>query len=51
VRVWRADLRPITDAGLEHLKGLASLEKLNHRNTKITAAGAKKPRETLPKMQ
>ncbi len=40
-KVFRVDLRDtqITDAGLEHLKGLTSLKQLDLRDTQITDAG------------
>ncbi len=40
--------RPITDAGLEHLKGLTNLELLVLGDTQVTDEGIKKLREALP---
>jgi hypothetical protein len=39
---------PITDAGLEHLKGLRHLTYVNCRNTKVTAKGAAELLRILP---
>ena len=38
----------ITDAGLEHLKGLTNLEELDLRWTKVTDAGVAKLQQALP---
>ena len=39
----------MTDAGLEHLKGLTKLETLNLEQTKVTDAGVKRVQQALPK--
>jgi hypothetical protein len=39
----------ITDAGLEHLKGLTSLKSLNVRGTGVTDAGLSEFKAALPK--
>jgi hypothetical protein len=38
----------ITDAGLEHLRGLTNLALLNLRDTQVTDGGVKKLEEALP---
>jgi hypothetical protein len=38
----------VTDAGLEPLKGLAELEELDVRGTKVTSKGAKILQQILP---
>jgi hypothetical protein len=38
----------ITDAGLEHLRGLTGLTWLVVRDTKVTDAGVKKLQQALP---
>jgi hypothetical protein len=38
----------VTDAGLEHLKGLVQLRELDVRYTKVTAEGVKKLKQRLP---
>ena len=38
----------VTDAGLEHLKGLSELQSLDIHNTKVTDEGVKKLRQALP---
>ena len=39
----------ITDAGLEHLKGLTNMKKLVLINTRITDAGVAELQQSLPK--
>jgi hypothetical protein len=39
----------VTDAGLEHLKGLSRLQQLWLVSTKVTDAGVKKLQQALPK--
>ena len=39
----------MTDAGLEHLKGLTKLQSLDLRNTQVTDAGVKGLQKALPK--
>lgn len=41
----------ITDAGMEHLKGLTKLSELNLNNTQITDAGLQELKTSLPKCQ
>jgi len=41
----------VSDAGLEHLKGLSNLEFLYLTDTKVTANGAKKLQTALPKCE
>ena len=38
----------VTDAGLEHLKGLTGLQELNLSWTKVTDAGESRVKEALP---
>jgi hypothetical protein len=38
----------VTDAGLEHLKGLTSLKSLSLHNTQVTGAGVKMLKQALP---
>ena len=38
----------VTDAGLEHLKGLSKLRDLSVGDTKVTPGGGKKLQEALP---
>ena len=38
----------VSDAGLEHLKGLRKLQGLYLYNTQVTEEGMKKLRQTLP---
>ena len=38
----------MTDAGLEHLKGLMQLQRLVLRNTKVTDAGVRDLQKALP---
>jgi hypothetical protein len=40
----------MTDAGLEHLKGLKNLEVLKVYNTQVTRAGLEQLREVIPKV-
>jgi len=40
----------ITDAGLEHLKGLAGLKYLNLNGTQVTDAGVQQLQQTLPNL-
>jgi hypothetical protein len=42
---------PITDAGLEHLKGLAVLADLDLSFTQTTNEGRKKLQDALPKLK
>ena len=46
----RLDLRGshVTDSGLQHLEGLASLHALYLNNTKVTAEGVKRLQQALP---
>jgi hypothetical protein len=39
----------ITDAGLEHLKGLIQLKELSLNKTRVTDAGVEKLQQALPK--
>jgi hypothetical protein len=39
---------PVTDAGLEHLKALRQLQRLDLKETKVTADGVKKLQQALP---
>ena len=39
----------VSDAGLEHLKGLTQLQMLLLDNTKVSDAGVKKFQQALPK--
>ena len=41
----------VSDAGLPHLKALASLESLETGGTKVTAAGLAELRSALPKLK
>jgi internalin A len=41
----------VSDAGLEHLKGLSKLQILDVKNTKVTHAGAQELRKALPKLK
>jgi hypothetical protein len=43
------DNTDITNAGLEHLKGLPNLRSLNLHKTKVTEEGLRQLREALPK--
>jgi hypothetical protein len=40
-----------TGAGLEHLKELTNLQDIDARKTHVTAAGADKLRQALPKVK
>jgi hypothetical protein len=40
---------PISDAGLEHLKGLTQLQGLMLAHTKVTDAGVRELQKALPK--
>ena len=42
------DKNPVADTGLEHLKSLKSLRRLNLRDTKVTLAGVEAFRKALP---
>jgi hypothetical protein len=42
------DLNRVTDAGLEHLKGLTQLAQLALMGTDVTDAGVKKLQQALP---
>ena len=48
VLIGRPGARPITDAGLVHLKGLTNLEGLLLIGTQVTDAGVAKLKEALP---
>jgi len=39
----------VTDAGLEHLKGLTTLQELHLSHTKVSDEGVKKFQQALPK--
>ena len=41
----------VTDAGLEHLKGLTNLLSLNLKRTKVTDTGVKKLQHALPRCE
>jgi hypothetical protein len=45
---WHLDQCQITDAGLEHLKGLKNLKAVNLRATKVTDAGVADLQKALP---
>ena len=40
----------VTDAGLEHLKGMANLERLDLWETEVTDAGVARLKRTLPRL-
>ena len=44
-------MTPVTDAGLEHVKSLTSLEVLNVRKTAVTAQGVKDLQGILPQCE
>jgi Leucine-rich repeat (LRR) protein len=55
LELWKGTLRElnlanskITDAGLEHLKGLTALKRLNLTNTGVTDAGVNSLKQSLP---
>jgi hypothetical protein len=41
----------VTDAGLEHLKGLTVLQRLDLRGTKVTPAGVEQLKKSLPNVE
>ena len=41
----------MTDAGLEHLKGLRKLQKLNLEETKVTSTGVNELTKALPNLK
>jgi hypothetical protein len=41
----------VTDAGLEHLKGLHALKELSLKHTRVTEQGIKRLRSTLPNLK